>query len=82
MLITGFTINVTVALWTRPPLVPLSVRVLVLAGVLVAVDTVSVEEPDPVNDVGLKLALVPEGRPETVNVTLPLKPSSAFTVVV
>ncbi len=76
------TIRLTVVVCVRLPLTPLMVRVLVPAGVLVAVVTVSVDEPDPVTDVGLKAPVAPEGSPLTVNATLPLNPLSAEMVAV
>ena len=39
-----------------------------------------VDEPDPVTDVGLKLALAPAGSPLAVNVTVPLKPPDPVAV--
>jgi hypothetical protein len=47
--------------------------------VLEAVFTVSVEEPEPLTEVGLKLAVAPDGRPLAANVTVPVKP---FTAVI
>ena len=44
--------------------------------------TVIVEEPELVTDIGLKLALAPEGRPFALSVTVPAKPFSAVTVAV
>src|SRR5581483_8994022 len=76
----ALTMSVTVVLWTRLPLVPVSVSVLVPAGVPVEVVMVTVDEPEPVTDVGLKAAVAPEGRPPAVSVTLPPKPLRAVTV--
>jgi hypothetical protein len=50
--------------------------------VLVLVVTDMVDEPDPVTDVGLKLALAPAGSPLAVNVTAPLKPPDPVAVAV
>ncbi len=58
---------------------PVTVSVYVPAGVVLLVVTVIEEEPDPVTDVGLKLALAPEGRPLALKVTVPVKPFSAVT---
>ena len=44
--------------------------------------TVSVEEPDPFTEVGLKFALAPEGSPLTLKFTAPLKPPVADVVTV
>ena len=52
------------------------------AAVLVVVLTVRVEEPEPVTEVGLKLAVAPDGRPLTLKLTVPLKPFSALAVAV
>ena len=44
--------------------------------------TVIVELPEPVTEVGLKLAPAPDGRPDAVRLTIPLKPLSAPTFTV
>ena len=44
------------------------------------VDIVSVEVPEPVTDVGLKLALDREGNPLTLKLTTPLNPPEPVTV--
>jgi hypothetical protein len=44
--------------------------------------TVIVEFPEPVTEVGLKLALAPDGRPDVPKVTVPLKPFCGLTVIV
>ena len=41
-----------------------------------SVVTLSVDEPDPVTDAGLKLPVAPVGNPLTLRLTLPL---NAFT---
>jgi hypothetical protein len=41
-----------------------------------------VDEPDPLTDVGLKLALAPLGSPLAVKVTVPLKPPDPVAVEV
>jgi hypothetical protein len=51
-------------------------------GVLNLVVTVIVEEPLPVTDDGLKLALVRDGKPLTLKFTFPAKPFSPCTVTV
>ena len=51
-------------------------------GVLLLVVTVIVEEPLPVTDDGLKLALVREGKPLTLKFTVPANPFTACTVTV
>ena len=52
------------------------------AGVEPEVDTVTVVEPEPATDPGLNDAVAPVGRPEALNVTVPLKPLVAVTVAV
>ena len=44
--------------------------------------TVIVVVPDPVTEVGLKLALAPPGNPVTLKVTAPVNPSNGVTVTV
>jgi hypothetical protein len=51
-------------------------------GVDVDVVTVIVELPEPLTEVGLKMALAPDGRPDVPNVTMPLKPFCGVTVIV
>jgi hypothetical protein len=62
--------------------VPVIVRVYEPVGVVVAVETVSVELPEAETDAGLKLALAPVGKPFTVRFTVSVKPFSAPMVVV
>jgi len=50
------------------------------AGVELVVDIVRVEDPEPLTDAGLKLAVAPAGKPLAAKVTLPLKPFSAVIV--
>jgi hypothetical protein len=50
--------------------------------VALPVETVSVLLPAPATEAGLKLPLAPEGSPLTLNVTVPVKPFCAATVVV
>ena len=77
-----FTINVTVVLCTREPLVPVMVTVFVLEAIVLVVVMVNVEEPDPLIVARLKLAVAPAGKPLAVSVTLPLNQFSAVTVAV
>ena len=64
------------------PSVPVIVRGYVPIGVVVAVETVSVELPEVETDAGLKLAVAPVGKPLTLRLAVPVKPFSAPTVVV
>jgi hypothetical protein len=56
--------------------------VYVPAGVVVLVVTDMVEEPDPLTEVGLKLAPAPVGKPLTLKATAPVNPPDAVTVAV
>ena len=49
---------------------------------LVLVVTDIVDEPEPVTDVGLKLALAPAGNPLALKLTTPLNPPEPATVAV
>ena len=64
----------------RLPLTPVTVNVNVPAGVLLNVDTVSVDAP--VVGLGEKLPLPPAGRPEMLSVTFPLNPPVGVSVTV
>jgi len=75
-------VNVTEDVCVRLPLVPVIVNGTLPAGVVEADVTVNVEEPEVVTDVGLKLAVAPNGRPLTLNVTVPLNPADGITVAV
>jgi hypothetical protein len=68
------TTRVTVAECDRLPSVPVIVSVYVPVGVVVAVEIVSVEWPEPETDMGLKPAVAPVGRPLTLRFTAPVKP--------
>ena len=48
----------------------------------VVVDTFNVEEPEPITDDGLKLAVAFTGTPLALNATVPLNPPDAVTVTV
>lgn len=76
------TTRVTVVECTRPPLVPVMVSVKLPDGVVVLVLTDIVDEPEPVTEVGLKLALAPAGNPLTLKVTLLANPPEPVTVAV
>jgi hypothetical protein len=58
------------------------VNVEVPVGVLLVVETLRVELPWPVTDVGLNVQVVFEGQPLRLNVTTPLNPFEAVTVAV
>ena len=78
----ALTTRFTVTEWERLPLVPVTVTLYVPTAVLAAVVSVSVEDPAPVTDVGLKLPVTPVGNPLTLKVTALLKPFKAATLAV
>jgi hypothetical protein len=78
----ALTTKLTVVVWLRLPLTPVSVKVEVPDGVLPVVVTVSVALPAPVTVAGEKLAVAPVGNPLTLNVTTPANPFSAPIFVV
>ena len=51
-------------------------------GVEALVETLKVEDPEVLTEVGLKLLVAFAGRPVTASDTLPLKLFTAFTVAV
>src|ERR1700719_1946593 len=67
---------------TSEPLVPVTVAVNVPVDPPVVVLTVKVLEPEPGNEVGLKLPVTPDGSPDTPKLTVPLKPLMAVAVTV
>ena len=76
------TVRLTVAECERLPLVPVMVNVYVPAGVDDEVATLSVDEPEPVTDAGLKDPVAPVGNPLTLRLTALLKPFCALTLAV
>jgi len=48
--------------------------------VVLAVVTASVEVPEPVTEVGVKLPVAPLGKPIALSVTVPVNPFKAPTV--
>ena len=76
------TLNVTLAVLVWPPSVPLMIRLYVPVGVEALVLMVTVEEPEPLIEGGLKLAVAPEGRPLMLRLTGLLSPDIALTVAV
>jgi hypothetical protein len=77
----GFTISVTEAVWLSVPLVPVIVNEKLPAGVVLAVVTVRVDEPEA-TEAGLKLAVAPVGNPLTLKLTVPVNPPEGVTVTV
>ena len=76
------TLSVTPAVWRRLPLVAVIVSGKVLPTVVGLVVTVIVEEPGPVTEAGLKLAVAANGKPPTVKSTVPLNPLDDAMVTV
>ena len=64
------------------PLVPVIVSVYVVLVVLNLVVIVSVEDPDPVSDAGLKEEVARLGRPLTERLTVPVNPAPGISVTV
>ena len=64
------------------PLVPVMVNGKLPVGVVLAVVTVIVDEPEVVTDGGLKLALAFAGNPLALSVTVPVNPPVGVTVTV
>ena len=62
-----------------PVAVPVMVKEYVPGRVRLLVLTVRVDVPEPFTEVGLKLALVREGKPDTLNCTFEAKPPEAAT---
>jgi hypothetical protein len=78
----ALTTSVTVVLCVRVPLVPVSVKVELPAGVLPVVVIVSVDVPDVVTEVGLNDAVAPVGSPLALRFTVPVNPFNAPIVAV
>jgi len=77
-----WTVRVAVVEWFKLPLTPVMVMVRAPLLALRAAVTVSVEVPDPVTDVGLKVAVTREPSPLTLRLTVPVKPFTAPIVTV
>ncbi len=76
------TINIVFAVCVRAPPVPVMVKAEVPSGVELVVVTVSVDEPLPETEAGLKAPLAPIGKPETDRLVVPLKPPVPVMVAV
>jgi hypothetical protein len=70
----AFTTRFTLMLWVRFPLAPVICNTVVPPGVEDEVFTVKVEDPEPVTELGLKLAVAPVGSPARLKFTVPVKP--------
>src|SRR5215471_15776358 len=76
----GLTVRATVAVWVRPPLVPVIVTLVI--PVAAEAEAVKVKALVPVVDAGLKLAVTPAGKPLAARATEPVKPFNGWTVMV
>ena len=76
------TANVTWVEWVRVPLVPVIVSVYVPVGVELEVPADKVVDPKPGIELGLKVAVAPEGNPPTPKVTAPENPFEGDTLTV
>jgi hypothetical protein len=76
------TVNVPVPPWLSEPLVPVTLTVELPMVAVVVVLIVSVVEPEPVTEVGLKVPVTPVGNPDTPKFTAPLKPLRAVVETV
>src|SRR5208337_3520707 len=65
-----------------PPPVPVTVIVYVPVAVVEETTRFKTDVPEPVTDVGLKLAVTPVGWPLAERVTAESKPSTAVTAIV
>lgn len=74
-----FTVKLTVVEWVSVPLVPVMVSDELLRLVTLMV---RVEVPEPATDAGLNVAVAPRGTPETLRLTVPVKPFCAPMVTV
>src|ERR1700676_2451028 len=72
-----FTTSMTAMVCVRPPLIPVTVRLLPPVGVFAAVVTVNVELVPPLIAAGMKEAVAPVGKPLILRLTEPLKLFSA-----
>jgi hypothetical protein len=74
------TVRAIVVVWLRVPLVPVTVTLTV--PVVAVLEAVKVTVLAPVVDVGLKLAVTPEGKPLALSATLPVNPPDGVTFTV
>jgi len=75
-------VSVTPTVWLIAPFVPVIVSGYVPTDVDAVVDTWSVVAPDVRRFAGVNEAVAPEGRPATLNVTVPTKPEPGVSVTV
>ena len=72
---TAFTFNITFVVWVRLPLFAVMVSEELPTGVVLEVETLNIDEPEPLTETVLKFAVAPEGNPLTLSATLLLKPT-------
>jgi hypothetical protein len=78
----AFTFNVDIAVCVKAPLDPVIASANAPVWALPVVETVSVDEPDPLILAGLKLVLAPDPKPEALKETAPENPLLPVTVTV
>jgi len=82
----ALTVTVILTVWLNVPLVPVTVSVYVPVGVEAPTEIVRVDVAEPpeggVTEVGLKVLVVPVGRPEIERLTAELKPLKDVIVIV
>ena len=71
-----------VLVWLIPGALALTTRLLVPVGVEAVVVIVTVDEPEPVTEVGLKLAVAFAGSPLMLKLTVPSNPPKEPTLTV
>lgn len=64
------------------PITPVTVKLYEPAGVECDVEILSVEDPEPLIELGVKVAVAPLGRDEILNGMLPGNPLGAVTLTV
>ena len=81
-LVLGLMVRLTVLECVRLPLTPVIVSVNEPLEAVLVVEMLSVDEPEPLIEPGLNVALAPEGNPLTLKLTVPVKPLAALTFAV
>ena len=75
-------VKLTVLECVRLPLAPVMVSVKVPVDAVLEVETLNVDEPEPLTEVGLNVAVAPVGTPLTLKLTVPRKQLTAPTLAV
>ena len=76
------TTSVMFAVRARGPLVPRISSGKLPVGVVAPVEMTNDDDPEPVTDAGVNVAVAPDGSPVTVRSTVPVNPETAVTVAV